>query len=86
MSVSQDDVNEGRLNDQLGSQLEALSANVEAKMEQGRNLWVEWRSNLPGSASDMARALDDQAHRNPWPLVCGASAIGLLIGAILGRR
>jgi ElaB/YqjD/DUF883 family membrane-anchored ribosome-binding protein len=86
MSVSNTDLNEGRINDQLGTQLDSLSAQVEANIERGRNALADWRANFPDNVSDLFHSLDEQAHESPWPLVCGATVAGLLLGALLGRR
>jgi ElaB/YqjD/DUF883 family membrane-anchored ribosome-binding protein len=86
MSVSNTDLKEGRINDGLGTQLDALSAQVEANIERGRNAWAEWKANFSAKGSELFHSLDEQAHTSPWPLVCGATAAGLLLGALLGRR
>lgn len=31
-------------------------------------------------------AVDENIHKNPWPYVGGAAALGLLLGYILGRK
>jgi ElaB/YqjD/DUF883 family membrane-anchored ribosome-binding protein len=86
MSVNQTDVKDGRINDELGTQLEALSAQVEAKVERGRNAWAEWQANLSDRTSECLRSIDAEAHSNPWPFVSTAMVFGFLVGTVLGRR
>jgi ElaB/YqjD/DUF883 family membrane-anchored ribosome-binding protein len=75
----------GRINDQLGSQLESLSAQVEANLERGRNAWAEWKANLSEESTRAAAAANRYARENPWPLVCAATVLGLVLGAICAR-
>ena len=37
-------------------------------------------------AREIAGDVDQHVHRNPWPYIGGAAAVGLLLGYILGRR
>jgi ElaB/YqjD/DUF883 family membrane-anchored ribosome-binding protein len=37
-------------------------------------------------AREIAGDVDKNVHRNPWPYIGGAAAVGLLLGYILGRR
>jgi ElaB/YqjD/DUF883 family membrane-anchored ribosome-binding protein len=37
-------------------------------------------------ARELADDVDQHVHRNPWPYIGGAAAVGLLLGYILGRR
>jgi len=86
MSVTQQDVKEGRINDQLGDQLESISARVEAGVEQGRNAWAEFRETANARTKECMEAMQTMAHDKPWQLVGGAAAIGLVLGLLLGRR
>lgn len=86
MSLSETDIHSGRINDQLGSQLEGLSAQMEAGVERGRSVLAEWQANLSDKFSEAASSADQYARENPWPLVCGAMVFGLALGALCGRR
>jgi len=33
-----------------------------------------------------ARLVDENVHKNPWPYIGGAAAVGVLVGYILGRK
>ena len=37
-------------------------------------------------AKDLAKTIDESAHRNPWPYVGGTAVVALLLGYILGRK
>lgn len=86
MSVTQQDVKEGRINDQLGNQIESISAQVEAQVEQGRNRLAEWQASARECTRQMKDSLDTMAHEKPWQLVGGAAAIGLVLGLLFRRR
>lgn len=86
MSVNDTDVREGRINDQLGTQLESISAQVEAGLEHGRNVFAEWQHNFNEQAGRTCRQIDQYARENPWPLVCAAVVLGLLTGACVKRH
>ena len=87
MSLSQQDVKEGRINDQLENQLESISAQVEARVERGRNAWAEWRESARATTRDMRNSLDTMAREKPWQMVGYAAALGLVLGLFFsGRR
>ena len=37
-------------------------------------------------AKEVAKTLDENVHRNPWPYVGGTAVVALLLGYILGRK
>ena len=37
-------------------------------------------------AKEVAKTLDENVHRNPWPYVGGTAVVALLFGYILGRK
>ena len=86
MSVTQQDVKEGRINDQLENQLESLSAQVEAGMEQGRARMAEWRVAAGEKTRQVKDSLNTMAREQPWQLVGGAVALGFVLGLLFGRR
>ena len=87
MSVTQQDVKEGRINDQLENQLESISAQVEARVERGRNAWAEWRETASSRTREVKDSLDTMAREKPWQMVGYAAAVGLVLGWLLsGRR
>jgi len=84
MSVNQNDVKEGRINDQLGTQLESLSAQVEANIERSRNAVADWKASLGESASRAAKTMDRYTHEHPWRMISSALVGGLLLGLLCG--
>jgi ElaB/YqjD/DUF883 family membrane-anchored ribosome-binding protein len=86
MSVTQQDVKEGKINDQIENQLESISAQVEAGMEQGRARIAEWRAAASDTTRRAKESLDTMAREQPWQLVAGAVALGFVFGLLCGRR
>jgi len=84
MSVSQNDLKEGRINDQLGSQLESLTAQVEANVERGKNAVAEWRASLSEKSSQFAQTMDRYGHEHPWRMISSALVAGLMFGLLFG--
>ena len=84
MSINQSDLKEGRINDQLGSQLESISAQVEANVERGRNALAEWRATLSDKASQFGQTMDRYGHEHPWRMVSSALVAGLVLGLLVG--
>ena len=84
MSVNQNDVNEGRINDQLGSQLESFSAQLEANLERGRNALAEWRTRFPEKSSEFTKTMDRYTHEHPWRMISSALVAGLVLGFAIG--
>lgn len=82
MSVNQTDLKEGRINDQLATQLDALSAQVEANVERGRNVLAEWKSALSEKSSQFGHTMDAYSHEHPWRMVSSAMVVGLLLGLL----
>ncbi len=86
MSVTQQDVREGRLNDELSSQVESISARVEANVEKGRNAWADFKADAEERCRVMADATAEYVHHKPWQAVGIAAGIGLVVGLLCARR
>jgi ElaB/YqjD/DUF883 family membrane-anchored ribosome-binding protein len=84
MSVNQTDFKEGRINDQLGAQLESMSAQVEANVERGKNALAEWRATLSDKSSQFAKTMDRYSHEHPWRMISSGLVAGLILGLVLG--
>jgi ElaB/YqjD/DUF883 family membrane-anchored ribosome-binding protein len=82
MSVNQSDITQGRINDQLGSQLESFSAQVEANVERGRNALAEWRATLSEKSSEFGKTMNRYTHEHPWRMISSALAAGLILGLL----
>jgi ElaB/YqjD/DUF883 family membrane-anchored ribosome-binding protein len=86
MSVSDQDIKDGRINDELSSQLESISARVEANVEKGKNAWADFRADAEGRFREMAAATDRCVHDRPWQAIGVAAGAGLLLGLLCARR
>ena len=86
MSVTTEDVKEGKLNDQLASQLESISARVEANVEKGRNALADFQAEAGQRCREMAAATNEFVRERPWEVVGIAAGIGLVIGLLCSRR
>ena len=86
MSVTTQDVQQGRLNDELGSQLESLSARVEANLENGRNAWADWKARASDCTRRTTSAADNLAPEKPWQMICAATLFGVIAGSMCGMR
>ena len=86
MSVTREDVKEGRINDQLENQLESLSAQMEARVERGRNAWAEWRESACACTREVKDSLATVAREKPWQAVGYAAMAGLVLGLLFSRR
>ena len=80
------DIHAGRINDQLGTQLEGLSAQFEARVEQGRNAMSEWKARCKDQFSLARQHAEESVKERPWQWALGAMGAGLLLGCLLGRR
>ena len=75
-----------RINNQLATQLESFSAQIEANLERGRNNWREWEASLKENTDKVCAQVNDYVRSNPYQAVCGAVAIGFLLGFLGMRR
>jgi len=86
MSVNKDDLKEGRINDQISSQLETMSAQVEASVERGKNALEEWSATLSDKSAELGRTIDRYSREHPWRMVSSALVAGLVLGLLLGCK
>jgi ElaB/YqjD/DUF883 family membrane-anchored ribosome-binding protein len=86
MSVTTEDVKEGKLNDQLASQLESISARVEANVEKGRNALADLQADAGQRCRELASATNEFVRERPWEVVGIAAAVGLVVGLLCSRR
>jgi ElaB/YqjD/DUF883 family membrane-anchored ribosome-binding protein len=86
MSVTQQDVKEGRINDQLENQLDSISAQVEAGWDEGKNKFADWRQTATDKSRELTDSLQTMAREKPWQLVAGATAVGLVLGLLFASR
>jgi ElaB/YqjD/DUF883 family membrane-anchored ribosome-binding protein len=86
MSVTEQDIKEGRINDELSSQLESISARVEANVEKGLNAWADFRADAEERCHEMAANANNYVRERPWQVVGVAAGIGLVLGMLCARR
>lgn len=64
---------------QSGERIAAVRARVEGALSHARD-------TVALQARDAARATDQYVHQNPWQATGIATAVGVLIGLLIGRR
>ena len=84
--ITREDAKDGRINDQLGTQLEAVSAQMEANLERGRNAWAEWRAAISEQSHRAREEAETMARENPWQLTMSAALVGVVLGVLVSRR
>jgi ElaB/YqjD/DUF883 family membrane-anchored ribosome-binding protein len=82
MSISEADMKSGRINDQLGEQLESMSARVEANVERGRNLVADWQANLNDTCARAYEEANRFVHERPWEATVAATLLGVVMGLL----
>lgn len=68
------------------SRAEELRARGLAKLRAARETLAQARDTAVERGRSTARAADNLVHDNPWPVVAGALALGVLAGLVLTRR
>ena len=63
-----------------------LRSRVSATLSQAKNGLIEAQAAVVDKAKVAAKATDEYVHDNPWKSIGIAAGVGLLIGAIIGRR
>ena len=67
-------------------QISALRQRLDTSLTGGRDALLEARDAAMQHARQATKAADNYAHDEPWRVVTGAVAVGLLIGYCLCRR
>jgi ElaB/YqjD/DUF883 family membrane-anchored ribosome-binding protein len=70
------------LNNQLGAQLEALSAQIEAGIESGKYTLSEIKAMIRQKSAQTAHATQEYVRENPWKLVLVGGLFGLCAGVL----
>lgn len=71
---------------QTGERLEKIRARIDGSLHAARHRMEQAGQAVQASASEAARGVDEQVHKNPWAAVGVGAGVGLLIGILLGRR
>ena len=74
-----------KLNNQLETGLDALSAQLEAGIESGKYTLAEIKALLREKSANAAHAAQEYVEENPWKLVLAGGLIGLSLGLLLRR-
>lgn len=83
--ITEDAAKKGLINDQLASQLESLSAQVEANVERGKNALAEWSATLRDSSARTAHAAEQLVRERPWQVIGALAVLGMVLGALCAR-
>jgi ElaB/YqjD/DUF883 family membrane-anchored ribosome-binding protein len=86
MSISEQDIKEGRLNDELASSVEGISARVEAGVEKGLNAWSDFKADATDRCRAMASSTNEYVQDRPWQAIGIAAGLGLILGLLCSRR
>jgi ElaB/YqjD/DUF883 family membrane-anchored ribosome-binding protein len=68
-----------------GEKASALRSSVEANLAAARQRVRELQGAAYDNTTAAARAADEYAHENPWPLIGAAAAVGFLCGLLMRR-
>ena len=71
---------------QTGERIEKIRARAEESLRTARNRMQIAGKAVQETATEAARTVDDQVHKNPWTAVSIAAGVGLVLGIILSRR
>jgi len=71
---------------QTGERIEKVRARAEESLRTARNRMQIAGKAVQDTATEAARTVDDQVHKNPWTAVSIAAGVGLVLGIILSRR
>ena len=71
---------------QTGDKLSAVRARAEKSLQEARHKIGEIEGNLVSRTKAATKATNQLIHENPWRSVALATAVGLLLGVLAGRR
>ena len=77
---------EDKLNNQLGTQLESVSDQIQKGIQSGKYTLAELQKAVVDKTKYAAKTTDDYVHDNPWTALGIAAGVGLLIGFLANRR
>ncbi|MDI1349526.1 YqjD family protein [Aquabacterium sp.] len=72
--------------DDTGEEVTRLRSRVTATLSQAKTGLIEAQAAVVDKAKVAAKATDEYVHDNPWKSIGIAAGVGLLVGAIIGRR
>lgn len=69
-----------------GEEVTRLRSRVTATLSQAKTGLIDAQAAVVDKAKVAAKATDEYVHDNPWKSIGIAAGVGLLVGAIIGRR
>jgi len=72
--------------DDTGEEVTRLRSRVTATLSQAKTGLIEAQAAVVDKAKVAAKATDEYVHDNPWKSIGIAAGVGLLVGALIGRR
>jgi ElaB/YqjD/DUF883 family membrane-anchored ribosome-binding protein len=69
-----------------GEKAVALRASVEESLNAAKQRLREIQGAAVEKTTAAARATDEYAHENPWPLIGAAAAVGFVLGLMVSHR
>jgi ElaB/YqjD/DUF883 family membrane-anchored ribosome-binding protein len=71
---------------QTGDKVGAVRQKAEASLQEARRKLNEMEDNIVSRTKTAAKATDQLVHDKPWQSVAVASAVGVVLGMLIGRR
>ena len=71
---------------QAGEKAAAARERMQASLARGRQRLLEAERGLEDNAGQLARAVEEFVHENPWRAVGIAAFAGFVLGALINRR
>lgn len=71
---------------QTGDKINAARARAEESLREARRKIGEIEGDMVGRTRAAAKAADRLIHDNPWHSVGIATAVGIMLGVLIGRR
>jgi len=71
---------------QGGEAVSAVRAQVEASLAAAKSRMNETQAALLARTQAAARATDEYVHVHPWQAIGIAASVGIVVGALIGRR
>lgn len=66
--------------------LEAIASELDLGVQSGKYTWAEVQERIKHKSTALATQTDHYVHEHAWVSVVAAAALGVLIGALIGRE
>jgi ElaB/YqjD/DUF883 family membrane-anchored ribosome-binding protein len=71
---------------QTGDKISAVRAQAEESLRVARRKLGEMEGNIMERTKVAVKAADNLVHENPWQSITVATAVGVMLGMLIGRR